>query len=123
MLSGLLLVQMMAYRKKNIDEILKDVEKEFGKLFYVRNDIHYPDELKAKLFQYLAANPPKSLEGLPVKEIKAKDGVKIILADDSWLLYRLSGTEPILRIYSEATSQALADALVAQGKNLAFNLP
>lgn len=123
MLSGLLLVQMMAFRKKNIDQILKDVEKEFGKLSYVRNDIHYPDELKAKLFNYLAKNTPKTLQGQAVKEIKSQDGFKIILADDSWLLFRLSGTEPILRIYSEATSQALAEALVAEGKTLAFNLP
>jgi len=123
MLSGLLLVEMMAMRKKSFDEILKDLEKEFGKLYYVRNDLTYPNELKPKLFAVLAANPPKELEGQSVKEIKSSDGMKFILEDDSWLLFRLSGTEPILRIYSEATSQALADALVAKGKALAFNLP
>jgi phosphomannomutase len=123
MLSGLLLMEMMAMRKQNIDEILNAVEKEFGKLYYVRNDLTYPNELKPKLFAYLSANPPKQLEGLAVKELKTQDGFKIILSDDSWLLFRLSGTEPILRIYSEATSQALAQSLVAQGKALAFGLP
>jgi phosphomannomutase len=49
--------------------------------------------------------------------------MKFVLADDSWLLFRLSGTEPILRIYSEATSQSLAETLVGRGKDLAFNLP
>lgn len=48
--------------------------------------------------------------------------MKYILQDDSWLLFRLSGTEPILRVYSEATSQDLAEDLVRAGKEFAFNL-
>ena len=66
--------------------------------------------------------PPKELEKQRIKDIKSQDGMKFILEDDSWLLFRLSGTEPILRIYSEATSQALAEALVKGGKELAFGL-
>lgn len=120
MLSSLLLMQMMAMRKQSFEEILNSVEKEFGKLYYVRNDINYPNELKAKLFQSLAQNPPKSFQGLKVLEIKSQDGVKFVLEDDNWLLFRLSGTEPILRVYSEATSQKLAEAIVSEGKDLAF---
>ena len=122
MLSGLLLMEMMAMRKQSFEEILRGVEKEFGKLYYVRNDIDYPNELKTKLFQTLAANPPTVLAQQKVREVKSQDGMKFILGDDSWLLFRLSGTEPILRIYSEATSQGLAENLVAQGKELAFKL-
>ena len=88
----------------------------------MRNDLNYPNELKLKLFNHLKIQPPKVYDGHPVKEVKSQDGVKIILDDDSWLLFRLSGTEPILRIYSEATSQALAESLVKQGKELAFSL-
>jgi phosphomannomutase len=123
MLSGLLLMEMMAMRNLSADAILKNIEREFGKLSYVRADIDYPNELKDKLFQYLMQNPPKELLGHPVKNIKNQDGMKITLNDDSWLLFRLSGTEPILRIYSEATSQALAESLVKHGKELSFNLP
>ncbi len=122
MLSGLLLIEMMAMRKMSFDEILKSVEKEFGRLYYVRSDSNYPNELKAKLFKHLSANPPKNLGGQSVKEVKSQDGMKFILEDDSWLLFRLSGTEPLLRIYSEATSQALAEHLVNHGKEIAFNL-
>ena len=122
MLSSLLLMEMMATRGQSFDQILSAVEKEFGKLYYVRNDINYPNEFKAKLFEHLAGYSPKELQGQPVKEIKRVDGVKIILQDESWLLFRLSGTEPILRVYSEATSQALAEALVSHGKELAFQL-
>ena len=122
MLSALLLMEMMAMRKQSVDEILKDIEKEFGKLYYVRNDLDYPNELKPKLFKHLSDNPPQSFDGQKVKEIKSRDGVKIILEDESWLLLRLSGTEPILRVYSEATSQSLAESLVAQGRKIAFSL-
>ena len=122
LLSSLLLMEMMAMREQSFEEILRGVEKEFGKLYYVRNDLNYPNELKAKLFEYLSSYSPKELQGQGVKEIKRADGVKIVLRDDSWLLFRLSGTEPILRIYSEAASQDLAESLVSQGKDLAFQL-
>ena len=119
---GLFFIEMMAMRRQTFDEILSGVEKEYGKLYYVRSDLVYPHELKTKLFGYLAANPPKELQHQRVKEIKSQDGMKFILQDDSWLLFRLSGTEPILRVYSEATSRALAEALVNDGKTLTFNL-
>lgn len=122
LLSSLLLVEMMAMRKKSFDEILKDVEKEYGKLYYERQDLNYPNELKTKLFQHLSAHPPKKLQNHGVTDVKNQDGMKFLLEDGSWLLFRLSGTEPILRVYSEATSKALAGALVQQGKELAFSL-
>ena len=121
-LSGLLLMEMMAMRRQSFEEILLSVEKEFGKLYYTRSDLNYPNELKPKLFQHLKKDPPKVVGGHRVKDVKTDDGVKLVLDDDSWLLFRLSGTEPILRIYSEATTQALADSLVKQGKELAFGL-
>ena len=122
MLSSLLLMQMMAMRSQSFDEILKLVEKEFGRLYYVRNDLNYPNELKPKLFAHLSANPPKSFQGLKVERVNAVDGMKFVLEDDNWVLFRLSGTEPILRVYAEATSQALAEALVNEGKKLAYSL-
>ncbi len=122
MLSGLLLMEMMAMRGQSFEEILRGVEKEFGKLYYVRRDLEYPNDLKPKLFQFLAAHPPQEFGEHRIAEIKNQDGMKYILDDGSWLLFRLSGTEPILRIYSEATSPSLAEGLVARGKELAFSL-
>ncbi len=122
LLSGLLLMEMMAVRRQSFEEILSGVEKEFGKLYYVRKDIVYPNELKSKLFGLLAAHPPKELEKIQVVRIDNQDGCKCVLDDESWLLFRLSGTEPILRIYSEATSQKLAEALVAGGEKFAFSV-
>jgi phosphomannomutase len=122
MLSGLLLMQMMAMRQQSFDEILRSVEKEFGKLYYVRNDMDYPSQLKPKLFQALTKDAAFDLAGRGLREVKSQDGVKYVLDDDSWLLFRLSGTEPILRIYSEAPSKDFAELLVRQGREFAFNL-
>ncbi len=121
-LSSLLLMQMMAMRAQSFEQILKSVEKEFGRFYYVRQDLTYPNELKVKLFEFLSSRAPKSFQGLAVERINAADGIKFVLKDDNWLLFRLSGTEPILRVYAEASSQALADALVNEGKQLAFSL-
>lgn len=122
-LSGLLLMEAMAMRKQNFAQILERLWKEFGRLYYVRRDLEYPNELKAKLFQTLAAHKPSDLAGHKVRSVNDKDGMKFVFEDDSWLLFRLSGTEPILRIYSEATSQELAEAFVHAGRDLAFDLP
>ncbi len=88
----------------------------------MRNDVNYPNELKSRLFQHLSANPPKSFQGLAVQRVNAADGMKFVLADDNWVLFRLSGTEPILRLYAEATSQKLAESLVQECKEIAFSL-
>lgn len=122
-LSGLLLMEAMAMRKQSFSQILESMWKEFGRLYYVRQDIDYPNELKAGLFRHLTVHPPAEFAGHKVRSASGKDGMKFIFEDDSWLLFRLSGTEPILRVYSEAASQKLAEAFVSAGKELAFNLP
>ena len=122
MLLGALLVEMMAYRKKSILEILKDVEKEYGAFRYRRIDMDYPDEKKKKLMELLKTNPPKHICGKPVKETKSSDGSKFIMDDNSWLILRLSGTEPILRIYAEAPSEKIASSYLDFGKNLALSM-
>jgi alpha-D-glucose phosphate-specific phosphoglucomutase len=122
MLLGALLVEMMAYRKKGILEILKDVKKEYGSFEYQRIDMEYSDDKKKKLMELLRANPPKQVCGKNVKEIKSFDGHKFILDDNSWLILRLSGTEPILRIYAEASSEKIAQSYLDFGKKLALSL-
>lgn len=122
-LSGLLVLETMAMRRQSFMQILEAMWKEFGRLYYVRQDIEYPNELKPKLFSHLQKNRPADFIGHKVKSVNDKDGMKFVFEDDSWLLFRLSGTEPMLRVYSEATSQALAEDFVKAGKELAFNLP
>jgi phosphomannomutase len=121
-LAGLLMLEMMAFRKKGIKRILRDVEKRFGRFCQERADFEYPDSKKAGLFLKLKESPPSSLLGKKLVEIKTYDGVKFICEDKSWLLFRASGTEPILRVYCEADSETKARRLLKFGKSLALNV-
>lgn len=118
-LAGLLILEMMAYRKKSLTKILKDTEKSYGKFCYNREDCEYPEEKKKTLFENLKKNTPKELAGVSVNEFSVKDGAKLIAKDGSWLLYRLSGTEPILRIYVEASSDSRVAAIMKEAKAIA----
>ena len=96
-----------------------------GPSFYRRIDVHVEralyDGVKARLLVDLAATPPTLLAGEAVVRTQAlntNDGFKWFLADGSWLLVRASGTEPLVRVYTEATSAALRDELVLTGERL-----
>ncbi len=121
-LSGLLILEMMAMRRKKILDILKAVDKEYGTYEYRRLDIKYPDDKKDKLLGLLKNSPPKGVLGEKVLEIKRTDGDKFICEDSSWLMLRLSGTEAILRIYAEAPTEKKAFKMLGFGKKLAFSV-
>ena len=96
-----------------------------GPSFYQRVDVHvdrdrYP-ALKTWLFEELQVKAPTNLAGQPVTRTDAlttNDGFKFSIADGSWLLVRFSGTEPLVRVYTEATSQDAADAIIRAGEQL-----
>ncbi len=113
-LAGLLLVEMMVYQKKNIKQIIDEMEKEFGRYFYQKTEI----KLGESKFDYERFRSLKELEGKKVVQVKDFDGVKLICEDESWLMLRLSGTEPIVRAYSEAKSLKRAKELVKCGEKL-----
>jgi phosphomannomutase len=117
-LSGLMLLEMLAYEKKPLPKLLERLEKEYGPHRYARIDAHFPLEKRAALMDYCKANPPAKLLNSPLKEVKSFDGVKFIAEDGSWLMLRGSGTEPILRIYAEAKSDADAAKLLELGQKL-----
>lgn len=113
-LAGLLLLEMMVCEKKNIKQILQDMEREFGRYYYERGDIPLGNmKFVAKKFTNI-----KSLLGKKVVEVKDWDGVKLICEDESWLMFRPSGTEPLVRAYSEAKSLKRAKGLISQGIKL-----
>jgi len=112
-MAGLLLIEMMVYRNKNILKILNEAEAKFGKYYYVRQDFHLDKRVEPKK-EYL----PNELLGKKVVEIKDYDGVKLICQDQSWLMFRGSGTEPIMRTYAEAKSLTQAKQLLALGKEI-----
>lgn len=112
-LAGLLLLEMMAYRNKDILKILNETEKKFGRFYYAREDLHLEKRLEPK-----KEDLPGELAGKKVVEVKDYDGIKLICEDSSWLMFRGSGTEPIMRLYAEAKSPAAAKKLLELGKGL-----
>ena len=96
-----------------------------GPSFYLRVDVHVEraaySETRRRLLVDLAAETPTELAGRPVTRtvpLDTGDGFKFFLADGSWLLVRASGTEPLVRVYTEATSAELRDALLVAGERL-----
>ena len=110
---------MTTCSRKPVTKIIAEIQKEFGASAYDRIDMHYPLEKRDKFIETLKASPPKSLAGSPVQLVKTFDGVKYIAQDDSWLMFRTSGTEPIIRIYSEASTAGKMRKLLEMGKRLA----
>ncbi len=120
-LMGLLLAEVVATERKPLGVLLDELmaAADVGVFCYERIDQPVRPFKKADLVAGLMANAPHVLAGECIEQISDRDGVKYILADNSWLLIRPSGTEPVLRIYAEARSDAQVKALLHEGVTLA----
>ena len=116
--AGLFLLEMLAMEKISVGKIWARLEKEFGPHRYGRYDAHYPLEQRTALMESLKRNPPKKLLRSPLAKVDARDGVKFVAEDSTWLMLRGSGTEPVLRIYAEAKSAADMEKLLKLGRSL-----
>lgn len=113
-LIGLLFADMIVKRGKPLSQIFADLVKRVGPHAYARHDIHlhretYDSERK-RVLEQLANNAPAEVAGVKVVRTRTDDGMKFYLADGSWVLFRTSGTEPLVRIYSEAATHADVEA-------------
>lgn len=124
LLTGMLLVEMVARERKPLSQLLAELRDEIGPFHYARHDVQldegeitFPLDKQAFVF-LLSQNRPATLAGFPVADVSCQDGIKYTLKDGSWLLIRPSGTEPILRIYAEASSPELVHRLLAEGQRL-----
>jgi phosphomannomutase len=124
-LMGLLLAELLSYqgkpkaRGRPLHEVIAGLMEEFGEFHYGRNDVHTRAFDKKELTLKLTKEAPQQLLRHQVVRVNNSDGVKYLLDDDSWLLVRPSGTEPLLRIYAEARSRAEVPQLLAAGASLA----
>lgn len=112
-MAGILLLEMMAYRNKDILEILNETEKKFGKYYYVRRDLHLKERVEPTKGML-----PNELLGKKVIDVKDYDGIKLICEDQSWLMFRASGTEPIMRLYAESRSLSRSKQLLALAEKI-----
>ncbi|MBO8159049.1 phosphoglucomutase/phosphomannomutase family protein [Thermosyntropha sp.] len=102
-LACLLAVEMLAYSGKTIAELKAEVENEYGSMVSQRLDIKVREQEKARIMQEIDDYIPKSVAGVKVEDVNTVDGKKVCLEDGSWFLIRPSGTEPLFRVYVEAT--------------------
>ena len=117
---GLLLVEMIAAEKKSLVEMVDDLLRDVGPALYERMDLRLSRPVaKAEMTDFLTKKAPKEIGGQNVDEVSQRDGVKYIMADDSWLLIRPSGTEPVLRVYAEGRTREMVKALIGYGKTVA----
>jgi phosphomannomutase len=114
LLNSLLLANVMAEERKPLGALVADLQREFGPHYYGRRDLHIPDSVKQSAIQRARADDTKKLGAFSVVKKETKDGVKIFLDAPNekngavpWILFRASGTEPLLRLYSEAANPRL----------------
>jgi phosphomannomutase len=120
-LACLLLLEQMAVTGKSLGTLVGEMEAEYGPHRYGRVDLRLATLAERdRVTGGLASAPPARLLGRPVREVDARDGVKLIREDWSWVMLRASGTEPLLRIYAEASTDDEVGRLLAWGQKLAM---
>ena len=118
-LMALLLLETMAVNGKGLRQLLDETMDELGHFHYRRIDLPITPEARDRLIDRLQGGQLTTIASRTVTEENLRDGFKYLFADGSWLLIRPSGTEPVLRIYSEAGDPAVVESLLAAGRKIA----
>ena len=119
-LAGLLVAEMVACRGKSLSDQLEELFDKVGSFYPVRENFHLTPEAKARFTKKLKVDPTE-LGGRKVTKVVRTDGLKLVLEDGSWVCYRLSGTEPVVRAYTESRDQAHMSDLSAAAKNFVLS--
>lgn len=132
LLNALLLANVMAEEGKTLGQLVADLQAEYGEHHYGRIDLHIPDDIKTAAIARAHALPigNASIAGMPILRQQTLDGVKFFLdnpeaktkpnAAETWILFRASGTEPLMRIYTESTSPENVQKLLASARTFAL---
>lgn len=116
MLMGLKLLEIMVKNKKTLNEILDDIYEQYGYFVYGRNDYEIEAEKRDNIRNQLNISVPDVIAKEGVREVITIDGFKYILEDGSWLMIRPSGTEAVVRVYSESFNSERLKQLLALGR-------
>jgi alpha-D-glucose phosphate-specific phosphoglucomutase len=111
LIACLLLIEIAALFDKTLSGLLDNIYRELGPCYDERIDVPLSNEEKDRLMSSLRERPPAELAGEKVERIVVKDGVKVITGEETWMLARPSGTEPLVRVYIEARSAGAFDAI------------
>ncbi len=115
-LAGLLVAEMVAVRRSSLGEQLSQLFAKVGSFYPLRENFRLTPEVKEKFTEKVKTDPVE-LGGRKVAQVVRTDGLKLILADGSWVCYRMSGTEPVVRVYSEARKETDREPLSQAAKD------
>jgi len=118
-LAGLYFLNLMIKTGKTPSELIDYLYRKVGPHYFKRIDIKFPEPERQAIIERIKHNPPEDIDGVKVIKFDTSDGFRFILADTTWLLIRFSGTEPVLRIYTESDSQPRVEKLLEIGRGLA----
>jgi len=121
--ASIVLLNCIANEEKYLCDSLDNIQGNYGPSFYERIDINFPDNSKKNLLKnYIADNIPKYICNNEVKNISHLDGIKLRIDNNYWVLFRFSGTEPLLRLYCEAPSEESLKNTLHWSKNFIKNI-
>jgi phosphoglucomutase len=120
-LACLLVIEMVASRGASLGEMLEELFRKDGALYSDRVGIKLTPEVKDRLQKRLSSDPPDSIGGRRVAEVNRMDGVKYIFDDGSWILLRMSGTEPLVRCYAETNTKKDLEVLIETGSKFVLS--
>jgi phosphomannomutase len=111
-LNALLVIESLALSGYDLDTALAGLAREFGEFAYSRRDVYLPVPVIGEFLSDVKIHPPSTLSGNTVTGVADKDGIKYLLGDRGWLLHRLSGTEPMIRLYCEHEDEAAVERIL-----------
>jgi alpha-D-glucose phosphate-specific phosphoglucomutase len=122
-LNSLLLANVMADQGKPLAQLVADLQREYGPHYYGRRDLHIPEDVKQQAIQRARSDGTKRLGTYSVLRKEGLDGIKFFLdaptngnGAEAWVLFRASGTEPLLRVYAEAASPELVNEILSSAE-------
>ena len=118
-LAGLLSAEMAAVRRRTLGEQLQGLFADVGSYYPLRENFRLTEEVKRKFTSKLQSEP-RQFFGRAVAQTVRTDGLKLVFTDGAWVCYRLSGTEPVVRVYSEARSHEDLKTLSAAARQWIF---
>ena len=116
--AGLFILDFMLKTGKTPAQLLQYLYSKVGEHYYDRIDVHFQPEQRQQVLEKLGKVQPKDIGGIKVSRTDSKDGFRYVLADNSWLLIRFSGTEPVMRVYSEASDLGKVARILKSGREL-----
>ncbi len=117
-LVSLMIMQAMVDEGKPLSRMISELTHAFGELHYKRRDLPCSPEQGGRLIERMKARTPATLGGMKVTGYDDLDGLKLLFGEDGWILFRASGTEPVLRVYSEAPTRERLEAVMVEAMAL-----